>query len=374
MQSTEVQEIRTGDERGDTAPSSTLPGGRLPPELSNERNRPHVQIGRQIDPRWHSGYETVLTRSSAALRGRWVWIGAFLLVVLLNGSSFPATKAGLAHVPPLLFAGVRYTLAAALLLGYARLRMPYWRPHTRGDLDATLWGGVFIVGGIGLLFVGQQYTTSGVAAVLTCSTPIVTVVLSRLLLPAERLAPLGVVGILLGFLGVSVVVGPGSTAGSGDGALGPLAILLATVSFSLGTVLVRRSSPAMPAVPLAGWTMLVGAGLQFGFSLALGESMSGFDAAPAFLLMLGYLVVLPGAVGFVVYLRLVDRLGPQRTSLGSYLTPVVAMLGGAVFLGEGIPLTALVGFTIIAAGFGVLTISGLGVGRTRREPVQYDAA
>ncbi len=366
------EETRITNDSAGTSRFSTARDGRSQPDRLAETDHGSLPADRRPAVQAVIAQLTSVTQRDFGLAtGRWALIGGFSLIVLLNGSSFPATKAGLAHLPPLLFASVRYTLGALLLLSYARLRIAYWRPHTRSDWYATLWGGVFMVGGIGLLFVGQQYTTSGVAAVLTCSTPILTVVLARVFLPAERLAPLGVVGIVLGFVGVSVVVGPDVTAVSGSGGLGPVTVLVATASYSLGVVLIRRTAPTMGAVPLAGWTMLVGAVLQFGFSLGMGESTSGLGLDPVFLLLLGYLVVFPGAVGFVVYLGLVSRIGPQRTSVGSYLTPVVALLGGVVFLAEAVPVTALVGFTIIAAGFGLLTFAELSARRNGRETVPH---
>lgn len=118
-------------------------------------------------------------------------VALFGLITLLFGGAFPAIKAGLAYLPPLLFAAVRYYLAAALLLGFAAAAGHRWVPRTAGDRTAVLAGGTFLIGGTGLTFVGQQFTTSGVAAIIFSLVPVLTVGLAAWLLPAEHLTRLG---------------------------------------------------------------------------------------------------------------------------------------------------------------------------------------
>jgi drug/metabolite transporter (DMT)-like permease len=114
-------------------------------------------------------------------------VGLFLLVTLIFGTAFPAVKTGLSFIPPLLFAATRSYLTAILLLAYVGLTRDYWRPRTRRDWLAVLPGGLFLVGGIGLGFVAQQYIAAGVAAILFSLSPILTALLAWPLLPAERL-------------------------------------------------------------------------------------------------------------------------------------------------------------------------------------------
>ena len=286
-------------------------------------------------------------------------LSAFLLMTLLFGGAFPAIEIGLRYLPPLALAAVRYAVSAAILLAYAGATTDYWRPRTRADRTAVVAGGVFFIGGSGLTFVGQQFTTAGVAAVVFSAIPILTVLVARALLPGERVSRRSAVGLLVGFVGVAIVVRPESgaaTPGSGaaGGLLGELLVFAAALSVTVGTVLVRRSGPSMPTVALTGWAMALGAGIQVALSAAVGESVAAVRVAPAAVLAVGYLAVLASGVGFVVYFDLLSRFGPLEVNLVSYLVPVVSVGVGWWFLNESVSATTLVGFGVVAAGFVLL--------------------
>lgn len=117
-------------------------------------------------------------------------IAMFLSLAVLWGFSFPAISVGLESLPPLLFAAARYDIAAVLLLTAAAVRVEKWRPTARNDLAAVAGGGVFLIAGNGLLFLGQQTVPSGVAAILQGLVPILTALWAIPLL-GERLSGLG---------------------------------------------------------------------------------------------------------------------------------------------------------------------------------------
>ncbi|WP_238398147.1 DMT family transporter [Halorussus salinus] len=298
---------------------------------------------------------------------------AFAVMTLLFGGAFPAIEVGLRYLPPLALAAVRYAVSAALLLGYALATTDYWRPRTRADWLAVLAGGVFFIGGSGLTFVGQQFTTAGVAAIVFSAIPILTVLVGAILLPEETVSPRGALGLVVGFLGVAIVVGPdpatlggdaGASAAVGDGSLelgafatallGPALVFAAAVSVTLGTVLVRRFRPSMPTVSLTGAAMAVGAAIQAGLSLALGEEVPVAGLALPALLAVAYLAVFASGVGFVVYFDLLSRVGPLEVNLVSYLVPVVSVGVGWWLLDEPVYSSTLVGFGVVVAGFVLL--------------------
>ncbi|AGN01376.1 dmt(drug/metabolite transporter) superfamily permease [Salinarchaeum sp. Harcht-Bsk1] len=278
----------------------------------------------------------------------------FALVTLIFGTAFPAVKAGLAYFPPLLFASIRNYVAGLLLLAYVGATATYRVPVSRADWTAVIAGGAFLIGGVGFGFVGQQYITSGVAAVIFSLSPIVIAVLAWVLLPAERLTGRDYVGVVLGFLGVAIVVRPDPAALLDPELVGKLLVFTGVVVIALGTVLVRRSEPALPVPALTGWAMLLGATLQFCAALAVGESIAAIDVTPAALLTIGYLGLFVGAIGFVSYLTLMGTVGALNANLTTYLTPVVALVVGWAALGEDVAVLTLLGFGVIAAGFAVL--------------------
>lgn len=280
-------------------------------------------------------------------------LGLFLLVTLLFGAVFPAIKVGLADVPPLLFAAARYYLSAALLLGYALLTTDRWRPRTRNDRIAVLAGGTLFIGGTGLSFVGLQFTTSGVGAIVFSLIPILTVLVAWVLLPEERPTRRGVLGVCVGFVGVAIVVRPDPSLEMS--VVGELLVLTAAAGVALGTVLVRRSRPTMAVVALTGWAMAVGATVQLGFALVLGESLAAVRPTASALVALLYLAVVGGAVGFVIYFTLLERLGALEINLIAYLVPIVTLAIGWAVLDEPVVPTTVAGFLVVLVGFALLT-------------------
>lgn len=277
----------------------------------------------------------------------------FVVLATLWGFSFPAISVGLEALPPVLFAALRYTVAAVLLLGGARYRLPdRWVPAGRNDRLAVLGGGVFLVAGNALLFVGQQTVPSGVAAIIQALVPIATALWALALLPAERVSLLGAVGIVIGFIGVGLVVRPDPADLLQSGIRGKLLILGQVASVSLGGVLVQRAGPAIDRAALAGWSMGLGAVLLHGASVLIGEARivpTGIALAAVL-----YLGVFATALAFFLYFTLLARHGALQTSLVAYAVPVVATVAGVVLLDERIAPASVVGFLVIFLGFVVL--------------------
>ncbi|MEF8791100.1 MAG: EamA family transporter [Haloarculaceae archaeon] len=279
-------------------------------------------------------------------------VAPFVLLAVLWGFSFPAISVGLRSLPPVLFAAFRYDVAAVLLLAYAAVRTEAWWPTRRSDRLAVVAGGVFLVAGNGLLFVGQRTVPSGVAAIMQSLVPIATSLWALVLLPEERVTPAGAVGILLGLLGVALIVRPDPTDLLGS-SVGRLLILAQVASVALGGVLIQRARPTLDRAALSGWSMGLGGLLLHATSAAVGEPF----VLPADRLGVAavlYLGVFATALAFFVYFSLLERRGALETSLIAYLVPVVATVAGVVLLDESITALTLVGFGVVATGFLVL--------------------
>jgi len=281
-------------------------------------------------------------------------VGLFVAVTLVFGTAFPAVKAGLAFFPPLLFVAARNYLAATLLLTYVWLTTDYRVPRARRDWVAVVAGGAFLIGGVGFGFVGQQFIASGVAAIIFSLSPIVTGLFAWVLLPEERLVGRDYLAVGLGFLGVAIIVRPDPAALLDPTVVGKLLVFTAVSVVALGTVLVRRSRTAMPVPALTGWAMVVGATLQVGAAVALGESLASVRITPLALATILYLGVFAGVFGLVGYLVLMGDIGPVKANLVTYLTPIVSLFLGWLFLDEVIQSVTLVGFGVIVAGFALL--------------------
>ncbi|GAB3039386.1 DMT family transporter [Natronobiforma cellulositropha] len=277
----------------------------------------------------------------------------FCTLAVLWGLSFPAIAVGLEYLPPLLFAAARYDVAALLLLAYAAVRLEEWVPRRRNDQAAILGGGLFLVAGNGLLFVGQQTVPSGVAAVMNALIPIVTAVWAFLVL-GERLSKRGVVGVLIGFLGIAFVVQPDPTDLLAGGTVGRLLIVGQVASVALGGVLVQRAAPTIGRVPLTGWSMLVGALALHLASAGIGETATVTAVTPTALAMVGYLGVFSTALAFFIYFSILEEYGAFEAALVAYLVPIVATVVGVVALNESLDALTVVGFLLVVVGFAIL--------------------
>jgi drug/metabolite transporter (DMT)-like permease len=280
-------------------------------------------------------------------------VSLFFLLAVLWGLSFPAISVGLDYLPPILFAALRYDTAAILLLGYALVRTDGWRPRGRNNLAAIVGGGVFLVAGNGLLFVGQQTVPSGIAAIIQGLVPIFTALWALVLL-GERLSGAGAAGVAVGFLGIGFVVQPDPANLLAGDTLARLIIVGQVASVALGGVLVQRAGPDLPRVSLTGWSMFVGALVLHAVSAWLGERPGVGATDPTAIGAVVYLGVFSTAIAFVIYFTILEENGAFEAALVAYLVPVVATIVGIVALGETISGLAVVGFGLVALGFALL--------------------
>ncbi|QZX99357.1 DMT family transporter [Halobaculum rubrum] len=295
----------------------------------------------------------------------------FLTLAALWGTAFVATKAALAEFPPVLLGALRFDIAAAVLIAVAVASGRRLRPAGWGDLAPILAGGAFSIGlHHALLFTGQQYVPSAVAATLLGLIPVLTPVAARVLRPDERIDAVGAVGLLVGFAGLILIADPdvgrlplvgggtggtGGAGGVGSGALaanaGALFVFGSAVAWVAGAVTTREDDATLGPLALQAWMAAVGALLLHVAAAVLGQSAVALDPSTTGLAWLAYLAVVPGAGGFLLYFRLLDRLGPIRAGLLEYAIPPFAALFGFVVLSETLAANTAWGFVCIFAAF-----------------------
>lgn len=280
---------------------------------------------------------------------------AFVALAAVWGSAFMAIKAGLEFFPPVLFAALRYDLAGVLMLGYAVYATDRWRPRSREEWALVAVGSLLLIAAYhAFLFIGEQGTTSAAAAVIVSLSPVLTTAFARVLLPDERLTIAGLVGIGLGLAGVVVLTRPSPESLLSGDLLAEGLVFAAALSFALGSVLARRIPAELPIETMEAWSMLGGALVMHGLSVALAESPAAIEWTTGALAALVYLSVASSAFGFLLYFDLLSRLGPVEINLVSYVAPVFAALSGALVLGEAIDGATVAGFFIIFSGFVLL--------------------
>jgi drug/metabolite transporter (DMT)-like permease len=281
------------------------------------------------------------------------------------GGTFVAAKAGLAYFPPLLFVALRFDIAAVALIAYAVVTASRDEliPRTRGDAVGILATGTLVIGLTNaLLFVGQQYATSGVASIVFSLNPILTPVFAAALLSDERLSARGATGMVLGLVGVALVVGLDPSNLLAGGVVGKSILFVGAVSGALGSVLIRWADGTLSSTVRTAWGLPFGALLCHLFSWSAGESAASVVWAPEAVLSLAYVGIFAGALAYIAYFGLLDATGAIRANLIFYVTPVVATLGGWALLGETISALAVAGFLTIFAGFAVIGSESVDVG------------
>ena len=276
----------------------------------------------------------------------------FFALALLWGGSFVAIEVGLDYYPPVLYAAYRFDIAALLLVSYVLLTESDAIPRTRGDLAAIGFsGGLSVAANNSLLFVGQQYTTSGIASITYSLVPIVTAAVAAAWVGGSDLDARGMIGVVLAFLGVALVAQPDPANLTGGVTVGVALIAVGVIAVSVGSVGLRTVETTFSSIALTGWAMLFGGLLMHVFSVGLGEPQGPpvFLAEP--LVALLFLSVCSSAVAYSIYFTLLDRLGAFEINLVSYVVPVVATVAGVVLLGETVTWLTIAGFIVIVAGF-----------------------
>lgn len=294
-----------------------------------------------------------LTKNSFQLPAALVLVG----VGLLWGAAFPAIDVVVDEIPPLGAAGIRYAVAGGIVLAYAAAVTDQLLPRDRRELLGVAVVGAFMFGGYqGALFVGTQYVSGAVAAVVVSMSPVVAAIVAVPLLGESR-GLLDACGFLLGLAGVAVIAQP--SAGSGvlsTTVVGVGLVFGGTALFAVGSVAIQLVEGGLPLEALQGWAMVVGAALLFGGSALSGESMPAPTAlSPAAVGSLLYITLGAGAAGYLLYFGLVRRVGATETTLVAYLEPVFATLVSILFLGHGLAAGTVVGFLAVATGFALVS-------------------
>ena len=208
-----------------------------------------------------------------------------------------------------------------------------------------------------LIVWGQSYIASGLASILNAATPLFAVVVAHLLTSDERMTARRVIGVVLGFVGVVIVIGPSVLSGLGVNVLAQLAVLGAALSYALAGVFGRRFA-RWGITPLVAATGQVSASTVLLLPLALWVdrpwllSASGIEVWGA---IVG-LALLSTALAYILYFRILATSGATNILLVTFLIPVSAILLGALILDEKLAASHFVGVGVI--GLGLAAIDG----------------
>ena len=277
-------------------------------------------------------------------------------VYVLWGSTYLGIRVALDAIPPYTLGAIRFLIAGPLMYAIVvRVSRPATRPTARQWAAQALVGVLLLGVGNGGVILAEQHIPSGLAALLVATVPLWMALMGGVFL-GEPFSRRAVVSVTLGFAGVVLLIRPGGAASV------PvlLAVLISPFTWSLGSLYARRAP--RPDNPLLGAGMqMSAAGVVFAVAaLIAGEPWGNGGIHPTAHAVLGlaYLIAFGSLVGYTAYAWLLQVAPVSLVSTYAYVNPLVAVLLGAVFLGEAISARVLVGGGIIAVAVALLLSAG----------------
>lgn len=275
----------------------------------------------------------------------------FGLLSLIWGTTWAAIRVSLAGIPPLAGVGLRFALAGLLLLAWARWRGVAIRATPEARRLWAIQTLTTFAGSYSIVYWAEQWVPSGLASVLFATFSLWVALLARLWLPGERLSATSLTAIAAGFVGVAVIFSE-DFARLGDEAIRrPAALLLlAPLISAFGAVSVKRWGSGVHPLSLTAVPCLLSALLLLPLSLASEDLSALAQGGAAPWLALLYLAAAGTALTFTLWYWLIERVRATSAGLIGYSVPVVAVLFGAVTLGEPVTPRMVAGGLLVLVG------------------------
>ncbi|TAL27351.1 MAG: drug/metabolite exporter YedA [Nitrospirae bacterium] len=274
--------------------------------------------------------------------GKAVIIVALLAVYISWGSTYLAIRIALEDLPPFLMMGIRFLIVGIGLYLYLRIRGAS-APDRSQWINATLIGGLLLLGGSGGVAFAEQWVSSGIAALMIATTPLWTVLFAGIW--KRWPAKLEWAGLLLGLAGVIILNFEGDLKASPAGAA---ALIIAAISWAFGSAWsLRLSLP--PGLMAGAIEMITGGILVLMAGLLTGEKIVAMPSLRSIAAVL-YLAVFGSLVGFTAYMYLLNRVRPALATSYAYVNPVIAVILGVWLVGEKITATGITAMVVIIIG------------------------
>ena len=320
-----------------------------------------------------------------------IWLILITLWVI-NGSSFLAIKVAIDTIPPLLSAGLRFSIAGAILftIYFLQVNRPrLWEHHDLDHLqkipkvgqniraqvkvprekitlhqwkDSLILGVTLFLGGQGLLTWGAQYLSSGMTGLLNSTIPLWVAIIGYLLYRWFKKDTLGkkmskgtILGLAAGFGGLMLLVGP--SIGSGDlNPIGTVALIISSISWAIGSIYSTRAQLPVSILASAGMIMITGGLMLTSVSFIFGEyrDLDLMQISIHSIVAQIYLIGIITVVGFTDFYWLLRVTSASLANTFAYVSPVIAVLLGVVVLHENITLITVIAMVIILAGVALM--------------------
>ncbi len=274
--------------------------------------------------------------------------GAFAIVYVVWGSTYLGLRIGVRDMPPGLFAGVRFVIAGAIMTVVARAMGQAIPRDGKSWWHAAVIGFALVVVANGVVTWAEQWVPSNQAALLVSTGAFWMAWLGTFGPKGEPLTARIVVGLIIGFVGAALVLWPqGGVSFEHLGA--QLAILVAPLAWSLGTVYGRNVEIRVPTLMLTGMQMLIAGAVLVAIGLAAGE-LPHWRWTPSGIAVLAYLTLIGSCLAFGTYLWLIRYATPGGLGTIAYGNLAVATVLGWWLLDERLSALQTAGLVVIVIG------------------------
>ena len=284
-------------------------------------------------------------------------IKEWVLIITLSivwGGSFFFVGVAVKELPPLTIVLFRVALASMILLAIVYLK------GERMPSSLSIWGSFMVMGALNnlipfcLIVWGQTHIESGLASILNATAPMFSIVLAHFFIREEKLTFNRIAGVVLGWIGVSILIGIESLRGFGLEVIGQIAVLGAAISYAFAAIYGRRFKDMKPIVVATG--MLCGSTIMMiPLALYFDQPWNLAPGAMTIMSILG-LAAISTSLAYIIYFHVLATAGPTNLLLVTFLIPISAIVLGVMVLGEQLGWEIFVGMGMIFIG--LITIDG----------------
>ena len=289
----------------------------------------------------------------------------WLILCLIWGTTWIFIKIGLEDLPPITFAAARFILAVIILAFIIKIqKLPL--PKTASDWKLIALTGILQFSiNYSLVFWSEQYISSGLAAVLQAMIMVFGLVLAWIFLPAERITRLKVFAVVLGIIGVAVIFIEQLQINTFEAFAGCIAIVVGAYAAAQASILIKAKGSRLHPASLVFTQMICGLPIIIVYALVQEGNPLTLRWTWRAVICVLYLTVLGTIAAFWLYYWLLSKIESTKAMMISLVTPLIAVIIGAIFLGETLPPQTFFGGVLILASIGLIVF------KKKDKEVQY---
>lgn len=275
-------------------------------------------------------------------------------VCIIWGTTYLALRVGVTQFPPFLFSGIRFLIAGPMLLGLVYFFRKTAFPSRRILAEQAVSGLLLCTFGVGIVGWSEMYVSSGLAAIICSVMPIWVMLINFAVADDDQPALPVVLGLVIGLAGVVMIFGEHvSDFSDSNYTLGIFTTFAGNICWAFGTVWVKRKTTATDPFLAAGLQMFFGGLFLLPMSLVF-DDYNTITTSGGMVFSLVYLILFGSVAAYASYSYAIKKLPMTLVSLYAYINPIVAVLLGALLLGERLNLRIGIGILITLAGIYVV--------------------